>query len=119
METKDIPENGPTDWRREPSERRNAVIGKLSEESSELAGRCARAMIQGLDALDPDTGRSNLAHLQDEIADVQAMTQLAIEFLRLDTAYLQDRRIRKYRYKKPWVAALPCSQASGGSDVER
>lgn len=88
METKDIPENGPTDWRREPSERRNAVIGKLSEESSELAGRCARAMIQGLDALDPDTGRSNLAHLQDEIADVQAMTQLAIEFLRLDTAYL-------------------------------
>jgi len=107
MDTKDIPKDGPSDWRREPSERRNAVIGKLGEECSELAGRCLRSMIQGLDEKDPDTGRTNLDHLQDEVADVLAQIDLAKEFLALKEVQIDDRRWRKHRYKLPWIVALP------------
>jgi hypothetical protein len=38
MDTKDIPKDGPSDWRREPSERRNAIVGKLGEEAGEIDG---------------------------------------------------------------------------------
>lgn len=112
MDTKDIPSSGPSDWRREPSERRNALLGKLAEEASELATRCSRAMIQGLNELDPDSGRSNLDHLQDEIADVRAISQLAVEFLALDSALMRDRQYLKYHYKLPWIEALPDQQSS-------
>ena len=114
MDTKDIPLNGPSDWRREPSERRNALLGKLAEEANELAGRCARAMIQGLDELDPDTGRTNRAHLQDEFADVQAIMELADEFLVFSRSQVAERRSRKYAYKRPWFVALPDSAEGNG-----
>lgn len=107
MDTKDIPLSGPSDWRREPSERRNAVLGKLAEEANELAARCARAMIQGIDELDPGSGRTNLAHLQDEAADVYAMLQLAGGFLHFDPRTISTRRQLKYDYKLPWIQALP------------
>ena len=107
MDTADIPTHGPSDWRREPSERRNAILGKLGEEAAELATRCLRAMIQGLDECDPGTGRTNLAHLQDEIADVAAQMQMAGEFLDLDATAITDRERRKYTYKLPWIKGLP------------
>lgn len=106
MDTKDIPISGPSDWRREPSERRNAILGKMAEEASELANRCARSMIQGLDERDPGTGRTNLAHLEDEVADVLATISLANEFLSLDRDLMSDRAERKYRYKLPWIKVL-------------
>lgn len=107
MKTEDIPKSGPSDWRREPSERRNAILGKMAEEADELAARCVRAMIQGLDELDPDTGRSNLLHLQDEIADVCAQFHLAHDFLDLDDDAILDREARKFDFKLPWILALP------------
>lgn len=107
MKTEDIPLNGPSDWRREPSERRNAILGKMAEETSELAARCVRSMIQGLDELDPDTGRSNLAHIEDEMADVEAMLSLVKVFLGVDREGISVRAGRKYNYKRPWIEALP------------
>lgn len=107
MDTKDIPENGPSDWRREPSERINAVVGKLGEETSECAARCFRIVIQGLHSIDPDSGRSNLEHLSDEIADVEALISLAKQFLPLSNEAIHDRRVRKRAYKLPWIEALP------------
>lgn len=116
MDTKDIPQNGPSDWRREPSERVTAVVGKLGEEASELASRCCRVLIQGLRSIDPDSKRSNLEHLTDEIADVEALIDLAKEHLLLSCEDISDRRDRKRRYKKPWVEALP---NVGATDMDR
>ena len=106
MDTKDIPKDGPSDWRRELSERRNALLGKLGEEASELSARCFRSMIQGLDSIDPDTKRTNLSELQDEIADVCAQLKLIEEFIDVDRHYIIERVIKKYKYKLPWILAL-------------
>ena len=110
MDTKDIPKHGPSDWRREPSERKTAILGKLGEETTELASRCFRAMIQGLDETDPGTKRSNLSHLQDEIADVLATVRLARTFLALDEVDINKRQEAKFAYKFPWIDALPNNQ---------
>lgn len=107
METKDIPTSGPSDWRREPDERVNFVVGKLGEEAGELVTRCCRVMIQGLHAIDPDTGKPNLHHLADEIADVEALIALAKWFLPVDILSIHHRGARKYAYKLPWIEALP------------
>lgn len=53
-----------------------AVLGKLGEEGGELAARCCRCIIQGLDELDPDTGRTNREELSREISDVAACMQM-------------------------------------------
>lgn len=94
-------------------ERRNAMIGKLGEECSELAAKCFRAMIQGLDELDPDTGRTNISQLQDEIADVAAQITLAQQYLALDSHQLKDRARRKVAFKRPWIEALPDERSAG------
>ena len=59
-------------WMPEKDPVRLAILGKMAEEASELAGRCARAIIQGLDAIDPDSRRTNEQELRREIADVRA-----------------------------------------------
>lgn len=54
-----------------------AMLGKLAEEAAELASRASRCIIQGIDELDPDTGRSNRDELAREIADVLACVEIA------------------------------------------
>ena len=64
-------------WMPEQDRIRLAVLGKLAEECNELAARCARAIIQGLDEQDPATGRTNLEEVAREIADVSACISIA------------------------------------------
>ncbi len=59
-------------WMPEQDQIRLAILGKLGEEASELAQRCFRCIIHGLDELDPDTGRTNRVELEREISDVIA-----------------------------------------------
>lgn len=59
-------------WRPEQDLHRLAVLGKLIEECNELSARAARCIIHGIDQPDPDTGRTNLAELEREMADVEA-----------------------------------------------
>lgn len=106
MDTADIPLKGPSDWRAEPNPASLAVVGKLGEEAAELASRCCRAVIQGVDALDPDSGRTNKDHLQDEIADVLALIKLARDQLRLDWPTINRRMDAKVYFKRPWIEAL-------------
>lgn len=61
-----------------------AVLSKLSEEASELAGRAARCIMQGVDEFDPDTNRTNIDELQREIADVLACIVWAREVYDLE-----------------------------------
>lgn len=63
-------------WMPEQDQLRLAALGKLVEEAAELAGRAARCIIQGIDEIDPDSGRTNRAELEREIADVQACIEM-------------------------------------------
>ncbi len=68
-------------WFPEKDPVRLAVLGKLAEELSECAARVSRCIIQGIEEIDPDTGRSNHYELRKELADVAACFKLLdIEF---------------------------------------
>jgi hypothetical protein len=82
------------------------IIGKLGEEASELASRCCRATIQGLDGVDPGDGRPNSEHIADEIADVEAMIEIAKLRLDMDYRGIRLRRDRKIDFKLSWFNFL-------------
>ena len=63
-------------WMPEQDRIRLAVLGKLIEECNELAGRAARCIIQGLDEIDPGSGRSNRNELARETSDVIACIEV-------------------------------------------
>lgn len=80
------------------------ILGKLAEELNECAGRVARALIQGIDGIEPEDGRTNREHLVDELADVQALLDLANLNLFPDKAHYQMERSRKkYEHKRKWI----------------
>ena len=60
----------------------------------------ARCIIQGLDEVDPDTGRTNRAELEREIADVEACLSQAQK--RLGVAFDLDRAAGKSRGFDHW-----------------
>lgn len=74
-------------WMPEQDQIRLAVLGKLIEECNELAGRSARCIIQGIDEADPTSGRTNLAELEREIADVMACIGTAYKHFPIKTDY--------------------------------
>jgi hypothetical protein len=83
-----------------------AHIGKAGEESAELSGILFRTIIQGIDGVDPDTGKPNLLAIQEEVADVAAMNELLIELLGLDRDAIALRMERKIAMKRVWHAML-------------
>ncbi|WCS66537.1 hypothetical protein TMCBR2_gp052 [Caulobacter phage TMCBR2] len=71
-------ERHPEPWQPENRPRVLALLGKLAEEATELAGIASRIIIQGLDAPHSDDGRPNRLHLEDELADVAALAGLTM-----------------------------------------
>lgn len=57
--------------------------GECDEECGELSAICARCIIQGLDGVDPKSGKKNRDALREEMADVFAQITM-----NLDTAEL-------------------------------
>jgi hypothetical protein len=104
METEDIPETGhASDWLPATDPLLVGLLAKLGEESGELATICSRCIAQGgLDEKDPATGKLNRDALQDELADVSAISFLAVEYLALNMRAIMDRRERKRAFKRPW-----------------
>lgn len=106
METTDIPTDAPSDWQPITDKHTLAVLGKLGEEVNELGSAISRCIIQGLDEAEPVTHKINRVWLEQELADVMAMTTIAINRFGLDTTAIMDRRRRKIAYKEPWFDAL-------------
>jgi hypothetical protein len=107
MRTEDIPEaEEPSLWLPEQDIETHQILAKLGEEASELAGICLRSLMQGLYGIDPDDGRQNREHLSDEIADVEALIQLAKERLQLTQGPIIYRSSKKYAYKASWFDAM-------------
>ena len=106
MDTKDIPTIGPSDWQPITDKHDLAVLGKLAEEASELCSAISRCIIQGLDEAEPVTGKMNRTWLEQELADVMAMTTIAIQRFNLNAEEIMIRRRKKIDYKEPWFDAL-------------
>lgn len=93
-------------WAPETSQHKLAVLGKLAEEASECATAAARCIIQGIDEVEPVTGKPNRRWLEEEIADVIAQTRLAAEALDLDISFIMDRAKLKQTYTGNWQESL-------------
>jgi NTP pyrophosphatase (non-canonical NTP hydrolase) len=91
-------------------------MGKLQEELAELANVAARCIIQGIDEVDPGTGRVNRARLTDELADVLAQCHVTILQLELDFPAISLRCSHKMENMWRWEAMfLPESDQKGGA----
>lgn len=106
MNTEDIPSAPITIWYPEKNQVVLAAIGKLGEEASELAAKCCRIVISGLDEPNPDNGKSNRQELQDEIADVEAMISHVHTIMKTDLKAMDLRSRHKFTYKEAWFDAL-------------
>lgn len=102
-----------TAWMPETDQHRLAALGKLAEECNELAGRASRSIIQGLDAIDPASGRTNREELEREIADVEACILQAQD--RLGVAFMHDRAESKYHGFNAWHDLIDSENAKDGA----
>lgn len=82
-------------------------MGKLQEELAELANVAARCIIQGIDEVDPGTGKVNRARLENEIADVLAQCRCTIDALGLDDDRIAERTRDKREQMAEWEAMFP------------
>lgn len=81
-----------------------AAIGKLQEELGELQSALARCVIQGVGGLEPETGKPNREWLEDELADVEALTRIVTSFLNVTP---DPQRIeRKFNMKMGWLMMI-------------
>ena len=103
----DIPHYGPAEpWIPMTDPVEIAVVGKLGEEANELGKICSRSLIQGIDGVDPSSGKINRVALANEIADVFANAQMAMRRFNLDSDYIMMRCNAKMDHLKGWHEQL-------------
>lgn len=83
-----------------------AILGKLQEELSELQAIIARIIIQGVYEKDPDTGIINIKAMEDEMADVDALSNIAAMHFNLSNNNMSIRTQRKMTHIKNWLGLI-------------
>jgi hypothetical protein len=78
-----------------------AILGKLAEELGELQSAVARCIIQGVDEVHPETGKSNRQWIEEEFADVVALKALA--FMHFHLKHMPERAGIKQIHKSKWL----------------
>jgi hypothetical protein len=96
----------PSKWIPEKDARILAVTGKLGEEAAELSKICHRIAIQGLNGIDPATGKPNVVALLEEIADVRALSDIAHDRFDIYGPEFRERVVRKIAQKEAWLELL-------------
>lgn len=82
-------------------------MGKLLEELLELGIVAVRCIIQGIDEVDPGSGKANRQRLKDELADVLAQCSVTCQYLFdniNDREYIMARQRQKIGYMAEWEA---------------
>lgn len=79
-------------------------VGKTGEEAAELMKVTSRIVIQGIDGIDPATGKTNRQALTEEIADVIAQAKVTVDALGLDNDAIMARAARKEQQMHEWEA---------------
>ena len=74
------------------------VLGKAAEETAELNKALARAIIQGLDGIDPHTGKDNRTAILEEMADVEANLTLLKDFFDFNRMLLSEYNNETHEY---------------------
>lgn len=77
-------------------------LNKSNEELSELLKANVRALLQGLDGIDPATNETNLTAITKETADVLAQCECTIKRLNLDRDFIEKRRLEKIQLMTDW-----------------
>jgi len=81
-------------------------FGKLGEELGELQAVASRCVIQGIDEIDPSSGRSNRERLVDELADVMAQCLVTMKVFDLESPYIHSRVQKKMEQMDEWERVL-------------
>lgn len=79
-------------------------MGKLAEESGELATVAARCIIQGIDEQVPGENKTNKRWLEEEAADVLANISLVVKHFRLNVEFIYERADMKMDRLEQWHA---------------
>jgi NTP pyrophosphatase (non-canonical NTP hydrolase) len=79
-------------------------LGKTGEELGELVAVVNRCVIQGIDEVDPGTGKTNRLRLEEDIADVSAQLMCTVQAFDLDGLAINARMLRKIGYMNEWEA---------------
>lgn len=77
-------------------------MGKTGEEAAELLKVTNRVVIQGIDGIDPASGKSNRQMLLEETADLMAQCRINIAYFGLDEAAIQARIATKTAQMYEW-----------------
>lgn len=101
----------PSDWQTERDPLKVAVLGKLGEEVNELGNALFRALIQGYDGANPETGELNADWIFKEMADVRAMTYLVEKHF---SRTIDIRRVaEKLAHKEAWLKLIHLPPENG------
>ena len=76
--------------------------GKVQEECGELIQALAKYEVHGPENTTPGTTRTNKAHVEDEMGDVLAAIQYAVERMGLDQKRIAARMEKKYALYCKW-----------------
>lgn len=91
-----------TAWYVEVDAARLRRLGKTLEELGELQAVVARCIIQGIDEIDPSSGKVNRKRLEEEIADVYAQLSLLVEYFDLNSEFIHFRCLDKIDQMQTW-----------------
>ncbi len=78
------------------------ILGKLNEELNEAGASVSRCLIQGIDEREPETGKINREWLEDELADVAANMEIAMDHFDLDLVRITARKEKKIKFLRGW-----------------
>lgn len=77
-------------------------LGKLTEELGEASSAVSRCIIQGIEEVEPVTGKSNRQWLEEELADVIAGIHLTVIHFKLNQELIKERVNRKKNQLRSW-----------------
>lgn len=92
-------------WEPDPDPHQARRVGKSLEEVSELGGVLARISIQGLNGIDPASGKTNRLRYLEESADVIAQLDCNHTFFKITTEeaqFVMKRAARKVNEMQQW-----------------
>lgn len=79
-------------------------LGKTGEELAELLAVILRITIQGLDAIDPSSGKTNRQRFHEETADVVAQMECNFKAFNMPATEIYQRRDLKISWMAQWEA---------------
>lgn len=93
-------------WMPDDNPKQARRLGKTGEEVNELGSVLFRISIQGIDSIDPSSGKTNRQRLLEETADVMAQCQcnMADLFTNDERKFVLDRSLEKCRQMAQWEA---------------